>query len=181
MTVTITVLTSKMPPGLNDHTYYSAAIWVGIDGYACKRVLLQTGIQFGIKNVPSYAAWHEWLPQGSRRFSNIEIKAGDQIKMGVRATTDVSGVATIENLSNNQNVSFTFAHEASVGTLCEAAAEWIVEDYPIHGDLAPFVDFGQVKFTDTKAIQNGKIVTPENAQVLYMSQKGKVLMLFLRN
>lgn len=66
-------------------------------------------------------------PDYSYTFSNFDVAPGDSIKATVIATSKTSGTATIENLSTGDSVTHTFSNEASLGSLCETNAEWIVE------------------------------------------------------
>ncbi|KAG6133580.1 hypothetical protein E4U28_006118 [Claviceps purpurea] len=101
----------------------AAAAWVGIDGVDCQQAILQTGVLFHADG--TFEAWYEWYPEYSHNWDNFKIKAGDQIKMIVDATTSTSGTASLENLTTGQKVSQHFP-KAPV-KICGVTAEWIVE------------------------------------------------------
>ena len=94
------------------------------------------------------------------------------MKLTVTATSTTSGVATIEDLTNNQTVSKSLT---STSPLCQQNAEWIIEDYStISGEDVPFADFGTVTFTDAEATGT-RIYTPSGATINNIEQNGQVL------
>ena len=149
----------------------AASAWVGIDGDTCQTAILQTGVSF--YGDGSFDAWYEWIPDYSYSFSNFAMKAGDQIRMTVDATSKKTGVATLENLSTGKTVSHTF--KTTPSTLCETNAEWIVEDFESGSELVPFADFGSVTFTDAYATGSSGTVTPQGATIIDIKQSGTVL------
>lgn len=171
VTGTFTVPTPKAPSGGSASTTYSASAWVGIDGDTCSSAILQTGIDFTVKNgAVSFDAWYEWYPQYAYDFTGITISAGDEIRTTVTATTKTTGTAVIENLTTGKSVTHTFLG-LKTASLCETNAEWIVEDYESGGSLVPFADFDTVTFTD--ATVNGAGVT--GATIIDLRQSGTVL------
>lgn len=75
----------------------------------------------------TYSGWYEWFPDYMRKFSSLDVSPGDTIRATVVAKSTVSGKAILENLTTGQRVQHTFRNEASLGKLCQANAEWIVE------------------------------------------------------
>ena len=60
--------------------------------------------------------------------------------------------------------------------LAGKTAEWIVEDYSKGGSLAPFDDFGTVKFSNCKAqTPNGGTDNLQGAAIADIRQNGQVL------
>lgn len=153
----------------------SGSAWVGIDGDSCAAAILQTGFQWVDGK---YEAWYEWYPADSVTF-DIDVSAGDEIKMTVEATSKTAGSATIENLTTGKTVSKTFSGETDA--LCETDAEWIVEDFEeCNGSscsLVPFGDFGTVTFTGAEATIGGSTVAAADTSFVIdiESQSNKVL------
>jgi hypothetical protein len=50
-------------------------------------------------------------------------------------------MTTVKNISTGKTVTHTFSNEASLGSLCEYNAEWIVEDFDENGSEVTFADF----------------------------------------
>ncbi|CAG8901307.1 unnamed protein product [Penicillium egyptiacum] len=156
-----------LPSGANSYPNYCG---VGIDGDTCSTAILQTGIDFCIQGgSTSYSAWYEWYPDYARNFSNIQISAGNKIKMAVHANSNSSGFATIENISTGLSVAHIFPYSL-VGELCEFNAEWIVEDFSINNALAPFAYFSTVVFSNAVASRGGNTYGPSGATVMDIYQ-----------
>lgn len=154
----------------------SGSAWVGIDGDTCETAILQTGIDWTLSGGSvTYDAWYEWYPNYSYDFSDISISAGDTITTTVTATSLTGGVATIENVSSGQTVSYTFSNEASEGSLCEYNAEWIIEDFEEGSSLVQFADFGTVTFTGASATDGSGTVGVSGAEIIDIEQNNKVL------
>lgn len=114
VTGTITVPTPKEPSSGSSSTQYAATAWVGIDGDTCTTAILQTGVDFYVQGTTvSFDAWYEWYPDYSYDFTGITVKAGDQIKMTVTATSNSAGSAVIQNLSTGKTVTKTFSGETN--------------------------------------------------------------------
>ncbi|KAI0483764.1 peptidase A4 family-domain-containing protein [Xylaria cf. heliscus] len=144
---TIVVPKPSVPAGGSSTRTYSASAWVGIDGSTCQSAILQTGVDFSARGgTVTYEGWYEWYPDYSYRFANFGISGGDTITMTVTATGRNSGSVTLDNRSTGQSVSHTFTNQ--VGNLCQANAEWIVEDFSQGNSLVPFANFGTVVFTN---------------------------------
>ncbi|KAJ5194514.1 uncharacterized protein N7498_007952 [Penicillium cinerascens] len=170
-----TVPTPKRPSGGSKHKQYCASAWVGIDGDTCSSAILQTGVDFCIQDsTVSYDAWYEWYPDYAYDFSGISISAGDVIKLSVDASSDTTGTATIENVSNGESVTHTFTGGVD-GDLCEYNAEWIVEDFESGSSLVPFADFGTVTFSNAEATDGSSTVGPSGATLIDIEQNNEVL------
>ncbi|CCE32112.1 related to aspergillopepsin II precursor [Claviceps purpurea 20.1] len=139
----------------------AAAAWVGIDGVDCQQAILQTGVSFHTDG--TFEAWYEWYPEYSHNWDNFKIKAGDQIKMIVDATTSTSGTASLENLTTGQKVSQHFP-KAPV-KICGVTAEWIVEDFTANDHQVPFANFGSITFTNAIAKGDKGSVSPQGAEI----------------
>lgn len=113
--------------------------------------LLQTGISWDkTPHNTTYTAWYEWFPKPQVGFEDMSISAGDLIQATIHATSNTSGIATIENLSTGETAGRLFAGETS--SLCGRTAEWIVEDFDVDGSLVGFADYGGVEFTGSWAV-----------------------------
>ena len=71
-----------------------------------------------------------------------------QIHMLVKASTNTTGSATIQNLTTGRMAT---RYLNSTSALAGANAEWIVEDYAEGNALVALVDFGNATFADCKA------------------------------
>lgn len=166
----ITVPVPQLPRDADPYTNYCASAWVGIDGDTCNTAILQTGINICIQgDVPSYSAWYEWYPDYAHDFSNIQISAGNVIKVTVNATSQSSGTATVENLSTGVSVTHAFPTGLG-GDLCEFNAEWIVEDFSVNTGLAPFANFGTVVFSNAVASDGTHTQGPSRATIMDIYQ-----------
>lgn len=158
--------------------------WVGIDGGTCSQAILQTGIDWYVtKGVVTYDAWYEWYPAYSYDFTGITLKGGDSVRMTVLTSSTTNGLAVIENLTTGQAVQ-QFLSVAASSALCEANAEWIIEDFQSCTAAGvcpqvPFANFGAVTFTSSLALQSGNLITPgsagQNLQTLDLYQNSTTL------
>jgi hypothetical protein len=166
ITVPVPQLPSKADPSIS----YCASAWVGIDGDTCTTAILQTGLDFCIQgNTASYSAWYEWYPDYAHDFIDIQISAGNVVRVTVDATSQSSGSALIENLSTGASVNHEFPDSLG-GSLCEFNAEWIVEDFSVNSALAPFANFGTVIFSNAVASVGGNKLGPSSATVMDIFQ-----------
>ncbi|KAF8702183.1 hypothetical protein AX14_014488 [Amanita brunnescens Koide BX004] len=157
-----------------------ASMWVGIDGYTCKTVILQAGVDIGyINGTTSYAAWYEWYPADSIFFDNFTINTGDEIQVTVIATSNTTGIAKIVNLSDHQIAKIELN---STVPLCGENVEWIVEDFADSNlKLVPFTDFGTVKFKEARAETTDDdhsspvIITPDGADFIVIQENKRNL------
>ncbi|KAI0096897.1 peptidase A4 family-domain-containing protein [Nemania sp. FL0031] len=153
----------------------SASAWVGIDGDTCGTAILQTGMDFSISSsgAVSYDAWYEWYPDYAYDFTGFSVKAGDEVKITVTASSKKAGVATLQNLTTGKSISHSFSAETN--QLCEYDAEWIVEDYESGGALVTFANFDSVTFTGASAVKSGSTVGVTGATILDIKQGSSVL------
>ena len=119
-------------------------------------------------------AWYEWYPDVSHDFANITFKAGDVVNIYVNTTSPATGVAVIENLTQNTTVT----QDMSGPALCLQDAEWIVEDFQAGDTPVPFADFDVVAFDNATAITAyGTAVGPDgdDAVTVEIYLDGKVV------
>ncbi|KAL1977719.1 hypothetical protein VTN31DRAFT_578 [Thermomyces dupontii] len=171
VTGVFTVPVPSLPQGSDtSNTQYCASAWVGVDGDTCQTAILQTGVDFCIQNNrSSYIAWYEWYPDYAYDFDEVSISAGDKIRVTVMATSNSTGVATVENLTNGDYGLHEFTKQSD--QLCQTNAEWIVEDFQVGSELVPFADFGTITFTNATAVRNGIMVDTTGAQILDIKRK----------
>ncbi|KAH7390400.1 concanavalin A-like lectin/glucanase domain-containing protein [Cadophora sp. MPI-SDFR-AT-0126] len=74
-----------------------------------------------------------------------------------------------------KSVTHTFSNEASLGSLCEYNAEWIVEDFESGGSLVSFANFGSVTFSGASAVKSGTSVGVTGATIIDIEQSNKIL------
>ncbi|GAD96494.1 aspergillopepsin-2 precursor, putative [Paecilomyces variotii No. 5] len=182
VTGTFTVPNPEVPSGGNSSTAYCGCAWIGIDGYSvdCPNGgLIQAGATWCIQDgSPSVNAWYEWYPaQAITTFDNFDVQAGDEIKVTVTATSSSTGYTVVENLTQGTQIRHTWDTESPA--LCEATAEWIVEDFTDTSNgsdyLAPFADYNGVVFTDNSATAKGEKVDVSNARPVNMVQNGNTV------
>ncbi|KAJ4406484.1 hypothetical protein N0V82_010119 [Gnomoniopsis sp. IMI 355080] len=154
----------------------SGAAWVGIDGNDCYTGILQAGIDWtksSSGNV-TYTGWYEWWPSSMEYWSASElpVAAGDSIRVTVTATSTTSGVAAVENLTQDRAINHTFTSDQVLSPICQTDAEWIVEDYYENFDFVEFADFGTVEFTDASAMTSAGTIGVANAEVFDIQQDG---------
>ncbi|KAG9231550.1 protease acp1 [Amylocarpus encephaloides] len=151
----------------------SGSAWVGIDGDTCGTAILQTGVDWTRSSSGriTYDAWYEWYPDYAYDFRNgITLAAGNVITVTVTASSKTGGTAVIKNTSTGTSVTHKFSNEASLGSLCEYNAEWIVEDFQSGSSLVPFANFGTVTFTGASATKSGTKVGVTGASILDIEQ-----------
>ncbi|KAG4438459.1 hypothetical protein IFR05_006069 [Cadophora sp. M221] len=154
----------------------SGSAWVGIDGDTCGTAILQTGVDWTRSGSKiTYDAWYEWYPDYAYDFSGITIAAGDVITVTVTATSKTAGTAIVKNVTTGKSVTHTFSNEASLGSLCEYNAEWIVEDFESGGSLVSFANFGTVAFTGASAVKSGTTVGVTGASIIDIEQGSTIL------
>ncbi|KAI1191898.1 peptidase A4 family-domain-containing protein [Nemania serpens] len=172
---TSVVGTIVVPKPISSGKSASASAWVGIDGDTCGTAILQTGLDFSVSasGAVSYDAWYEWYPDYAYDFTGFSVKAGDQVKITVTASSKSAGVATLQNLTTGKSVSHSFSSETN--KLCQYDAEWIVEDYESGGSLVTFANFDSVTFTGASAVKSGSTVGVTGASILDIKQGSSVL------
>jgi len=153
----------------------AASVWVGIDGDTYTKAILQTGIDSYIQNgETTFDAWYEWYPNSAENF-DLSLSAGDVIVAKVKSSSPSKGVAIIENKSSGQSVTKTLSAPSSDATLGGQNVEWIVEDFNAGSSQVPFANFGTVTFTGAQAETASGDYGVDNAEVLDIQQKGKLL------
>ncbi|CEJ92809.1 hypothetical protein VHEMI08439 [[Torrubiella] hemipterigena] len=158
----ITKITGTMTvPSVSGGSQYGACAWVGIDGDSCQSALLQTGLFF--YGDGTFQAFYEWIPDNASFWDNFGISVGDQVRFTVDATSTATGTALVENLTTGQSVNYQWSNPPS--TLCEANAEWIVEDFSEGGSLVPFANYGSITFSNAVATTSSGSVTPAGAKI----------------
>jgi hypothetical protein len=175
VTGTITVPTAKPPSGGSSSTQYAASAWVGIDGYTCSQPIIQTGVDVYVTDgAVRYDPWYEWWPSLAYSFSGFPINAGDSVTMTVTVSSTSAGTVTLKNNSKGTTVTHSFSGEPV--KLCQAEAEWIVEDFQLGGQYVPFANFGSVTFTGASATAaDGRAHGVSGARILDLKQGNKVL------
>lgn len=123
----------------------------------------------------TYSAWYEWFPDYMRTFSTLDVGPGDQIKAMVEARSTTSGTATLENLTTGKKAKHTWKDASDLGALCQANAEWIVEDFSVNGGLIPFADFGKVRFDNASYTAAGESKGLRKATVVDIAQNDQTL------
>jgi hypothetical protein len=98
--------------------------------------------------------------------------------MTITASSKTGGVAKLENLTTGKTVTHTDSNKSPA--LCEVNAEWIVEDFSLcsdstcqHATLAPFADYGSVKFTSASAVKGGSTVGVTGATLIDLTNNGQ--------
>ncbi|KUI54422.1 Aspergillopepsin-2 [Cytospora mali] len=149
-------------------------VWVGIDGDTCDTAILQTGVDLcSDGGEASFDAWYEWYPDYAYDF-DLDVTAGDVIKMTVTATSDTAGKAVLENETTGKTVTKSFSGNVE-GDLCRKNAEWIVEDFEEGDSLVSFADFGTVKITSATGKAGDSTINPSSATIIDIEQDDKVL------
>ncbi|KAK4040123.1 putative acid proteinase protein [Parachaetomium inaequale] len=154
---------------------YAASAWVGIDGYTCSQPIIQTGIDVYVQGgAVHYDAWYEWWPALAYSFDGFSVGTGDSVTMTVTASSSSAGTVTLKNNSKGKTVTHSFSGEAV--KLCQAEAEWIIEDFQLQGQLVPFANFGTVSFTGASATgSDGCAVGVSGSRVINLKKDNKVL------
>jgi hypothetical protein len=117
-------------------------------------------------------AWYEWYPDYAYDFEDIDVNAGDEIKVTVTASSKSKGKAVIENLTTGKTVSKSLS---SSYELCKKNAEWIVEDFEEGDSLVKFADFGTITFSEAEATTSSGTVGPSDATIIDIEQDDEVL------
>ena len=113
------------------------------------------------------------FPDYAYTFSGISFNTGDVVALSVVSSSSTSGTATIQNLSNGQQVS---QYITSSSALCGQNAEWIVEDFEENGGLVPFCNFGSVSFSNANAqTSDGNTWAADIGDLIDIQQNGQTL------
>lgn len=99
--------------------------------------------------------------------SEFPVKAGDEIRMSVNATSSNSGTSTLENLTTGAQVSTPYSNMQY--NLCGTDAEWIIE---FGGGATEFADFGTWDITNTAASGDSGQVTANGGQITNVEING---------
>ncbi|KAF8437249.1 peptidase G1 [Boletus edulis BED1] len=161
-------------PNISGQVGSSGVALVGIDGTAaCPGGMLQLGILFDMaREGPSYMAAYRYGKENEGYFTDVQIAAGDPIKLTVSAPVDATpGFVKVENLRNNQNANQTFN---STERLCGKTAEWVVESLVKEDPKSPLANFGTMTFADVQA-GGGDELGPQNSSTVDIIENGKVL------
>jgi hypothetical protein len=129
---------------------YSAA-WIGIDGYSSGSVE-QTGTESDCLNggaTPSYAAWWEMYPKGSRSI-NAAVHPGDAMTSEVQYQGGGKFVLTLRDTT----AGWTFTTTQRANNVARSSAEWVMEA-PWSGGVLPLANYGTMTFTGASATLNG--------------------------
>ncbi|KAB5549536.1 concanavalin A-like lectin/glucanase domain-containing protein [Coniochaeta sp. 2T2.1] len=166
-----TVVGSFTAPNLRDRTgtypQFGAA-WVGIDGASCQSTLVQAGVTtiLNSNGGQSASAWFEWVPNASYTIPKFPVKAGDWLMVNVTALTKNSAQISITNYDRDYAMTVTVTGGT---TLCQADADWIVEDFTSGGKPVPFARFDDIWFEDARATTaSGGTFGLDNAAMIYL-------------
>jgi hypothetical protein len=129
-----------------------SGVWVGIGGYG-EDTLIQTGTeQEYVNGQVAYYAWYELLPDHLVHIPNIHVQAGDAVTASISLINENTNTWLIEiaDITRNQRFRKTFVYNSS-----RLSAEWIVERPKVNGTISTLADFGNVTFTECKAVMDG--------------------------
>jgi hypothetical protein len=129
-----------------------SGVWVGIGGYG-EDTLIQTGTeQEYVNGQVAYYAWYELLPDHLVHIPNIHVQAGDAVTASISLINENTNTWSIEiaDVTRNQRFRKTFVYNSS-----RLSAEWIVERPKVNGTISTLADFGNVTFTECKAVMDG--------------------------
>lgn len=146
-----TVPATALPPGAPGGQIYAASPWVGIDGDAGSRDVLQAGCDAEINTGGGtrFRLWYEWYPGDSQYITNVPIGPGDVLGVTLRLMPGSNTAATVLITKPALRLALTYAVQAAPGFgLVGNCAEWIVESNEQLGALA---NFGIVNFTGCQA------------------------------
>lgn len=106
-------------------------------------------------------AWYEWWPYEPVYYgSRFPVKAGDNIRMSVNATSYNSGTSTLENLTTGKQI--TTPYNNMRYSLCLRDAEWIIE---FGGGATQFANFGTWDIRNTVASGNNGQATANGGHI----------------
>lgn len=151
-------------PTASNNNVSGDATWVGIGGIKGND-LIQAGtdaVNTGEGIV--YQAWYETLP-ASLIPVPLSVNPGDSMTTSIIQQSDGSWLVTLKNNTTGQDYQITIDYPSSL-----SSAEWI-EEMPVVGrGFIPLDDFGNVRFSNAWAIENGQQVslTTANAKPITM-------------
>jgi hypothetical protein len=173
---TAQVSNGQVPPGTST---FGGSAWIGIDGATSScEALAQAGVSWLVINgVAYYEAFIEWYPDGAFYIGdqyNNPMHAGDTVTITIDVQTPSSASATIQNQNTGIKQTWQLSSGKTNTLLCQASAEWIVEDFGIAHDPIgqsgniPFANFGSIEFSNAIATQtSGATVIAMNAGDLF--------------
>ncbi|KAK0615925.1 concanavalin A-like lectin/glucanase domain-containing protein [Bombardia bombarda] len=169
------------PTANNPVLFYAASFWIGIDG-AWLRAGIDISYDGAIGGPGHPFAWYQWHPAEAVGFANFTVAPGDRVHITAIAGSPSSSSSSSSSLTARSEgdddvpaqqqqpgglMIQNFGPPAAGNTaplqtamevlsgppLCQRAAGWIIEDFPVdasnHPELpAALVDFGAVSFAD---------------------------------
>jgi hypothetical protein len=129
-----------------------SGVWVGIGGYG-EETLIQTGTeQEYVNGKVSYYAWYELLPDYLVRIPNLHVRPSDTITTSLSLINENASTWSIEisDVTRGEQFKRVVVYNSSM-----LSAEWIVERPKVNGTVSTLADFGNVTFTECKAIVDG--------------------------
>ncbi|KAF8138906.1 peptidase G1 [Boletus edulis] len=160
----------------------SGSTVVGIDGSGGCPSTLQLGVKYEVTaQGPSYTVIYRYdiASGGNVSASDMQINAGDKIKLTVDAPLDVNRKQlevniTVNNLTNNQNFTTQFSNLSE--SLCGKTAQWLVEDLTnkdIFPPVKPMLNLGTLTFE--RAQVGGNDFRQLDSNIVNIVQNGKNL------
>jgi hypothetical protein len=129
---------------------YSAAFWIGIDGFTSPNVI-QIGTESDcVQGEPQYYGWYELYPQDSVNL-NMLLNPGDEVHARVEYIGNDTFQLSITDTTTRE--SFTI-RQVSPGA-ARSSGEWIGEAPVLRRRILPLADFGPVEFTNVSITVNG--------------------------
>jgi hypothetical protein len=179
---TWTVPNAYPPLNAQDHVWYSASTWVGLDGIDGSGDVLQAGCDSDVMKSGNDISrqlnpWWEWFPGGSFWISNLTISPGDTVNCLICVTAGSNTQATIFLYNLTSNVAANFLSTAPQGTaLLGNSAEWIVERLEIDTKAPELAQFGAVYFSETNAgTEKNGVLTAGSGNAINMVDGGTVI------
>ncbi len=129
-----------------------SGVWVGIGGYG-EETLIQTGTEQEYLNGKIvYYAWYELLPNNLICIPSLHIQPGDIIAASISLVNEKASSWSIEirDITRGEQFKKVVVYNSS-----RLTAEWIVERPKVNGSVSTLTDFGNVTFTECKAILAG--------------------------
>jgi hypothetical protein len=133
-----------------------SVIWIGVGGQF-DDTLIQAGTeQDSINGRATYWAWYELLPNDAVTIDSLVISPGDRVNASISLKDPTMSTWSIEinDFTNGRSFNETLVYDSSM-----LSAEWIVEKPIVNNRAVALANFGQVTFTDCRAIVGGKAGT----------------------
>ena len=140
------------------------ATWVGVGGVNTQD-LIQAGTQAIVDpyGQVSYSAFYEGLPDASQPL-NLSIRPGDSVSVSLTKGINHSWNIVVKDNTTGDNSSVNVAYNSSL-----SSAEWIEEAPSGQRRTMPLDNFGTVGISNARAIENGRTVTPAQADATPMT------------